>query len=298
WPLLVSVLVSLGVAQADYVKASSDKSTAEALSRAYWPQNHQLWFTAGAKLLDVERSRVEPGDVILGRGGAGVTVSKRPLPEGSVGFLRFAHVAPPGSWFSLHGNNGHQSAGFYIAGSAPVPFVIGSLPAQDYLLLKVYVPLQYCSRPTNPREVQAAAMPDLSLEPPRAEGLEDEVRAWVNEAAAPETQLGIQRQSQGKLAEAITHYRRALSVQSNNVTALNNLALILATSDKPELRDPRQAVQLASQAVNLTQARWPGLLGTLAAAHARAGQFAEAAKCAQTACVLAGVTGQREMAFR
>ena len=60
----------------------------------------------------------------------------------------------------------------------------------------------------------------------------------------------------------------------------------------------KEAVRLATRAVELTDGRRPGFIGTLAAACAQAGQFPEAVKMAATACNLARVTGQTEEAMK
>jgi serine/threonine-protein kinase len=59
---------------------------------------------------------------------------------------------------------------------------------------------------------------------------------------------------------------------------LNRVAWILATSSQATLRDAEKAVQLATRACELTQWQVPGLLDTLAAAHAEGGRFEEAVR--------------------
>ena len=88
--------------------------------------------------------------------------------------------------------------------------------------------------------------------------------------------LGILLQQTGRSQEAIAHYREALRLQPGLWPVWNNLAWILATAADPSNRDGKQAVQLAEQACALTGQREPLVLGTLAAAYAEAGRFAEA----------------------
>jgi hypothetical protein len=78
--------------------------------------------------------------------------------------------------------------------------------------------------------------------------------------------------------------------------ALNNLAWDLAASPRPELRNGRQAVQLASKAVELTGQQEPVLIGTLAAAYAEDGQFAKAVETAKKARNIALLNCQPEVA--
>jgi len=79
------------------------------------------------------------------------------------------------------------------------------------------------------------------------------------------------------------------------VDALNNLAWILATDSHAELRDGKQAVQLAARACELTHDKVPLLIGTLAAAYAEVGQFDEAVAAAQKAHDLALATGKTDI---
>jgi len=74
---------------------------------------------------------------------------------------------------------------------------------------------------------------------------------------------------------------------------LNDLALILATASKPELRNGEEAARLATKAVKLTDSRLPNFIETLAAAYAEAGQSSKATEAANAAHVLALLTGQK-----
>src|SRR5262249_54061283 len=56
----------------------------------------------------------------------------------------------------------------------------------------------------------------------------------------------------------------------------NNLAWLLATSSDASIRDGNRAMELANQAVRLSDGKDPTYLRTLAAACAEAGLFAEA----------------------
>lgn len=85
---------------------------------------------------------------------------------------------------------------------------------------------------------------------------------------------------------------------SNNPVALNNLARILATADKPEMRDGQEAVRLAAKAVELTDRREPTVIGTLAAAYAEAGQFANAVEAAHIAETLSSLTNRKDVATK
>jgi len=122
----------------------------------------------------------------------------------------------------------------------------------------------------------------------------------TNSPENPELQTRIEFADQmnkaGKSAEALQAYREAVRLHPNDPVALNNLAWSLAANPRQELRNGREAVEIASQAVELTGQHQPVLLGTLAAAYAEAGQFSKAVKMAQKARALALATDQPEVA--
>jgi tetratricopeptide (TPR) repeat protein len=108
--------------------------------------------------------------------------------------------------------------------------------------------------------------------------------------------LALALMQQHNTRKAIEHYRAALEARPNSSDALNNLAWTLATSPDPQLRDGRQAVELAERACRLTEQKRAFILGTLAAAYAEAGRFTEAVATAETAIALAEKAGDQEVA--
>jgi hypothetical protein len=96
--------------------------------------------------------------------------------------------------------------------------------------------------------------------------------------------LAFQLYNAGKFAEALQEFREAARLHPNDPLALNNLAWCLAANPRRELRNGKEAVQLASQAVELTSQQQPVFIGTLAAAYAEDGQFAKADEMAKRAC--------------
>ncbi len=97
-------------------------------------------------------------------------------------------------------------------------------------------------------------------------------------------------------AEAVTHYREALRLKPDWPEALNNLAWLLATDPSAEIRDGAEAVRLAERACDLTRRQQAVFVGTLAAAYAEAGRFADAVKAGQEAHGLAVAAGNQELA--
>ncbi len=100
----------------------------------------------------------------------------------------------------------------------------------------------------------------------------------------------------GQTAEAIQQFRRVVALRPNLVEALNNLAWMLATGPDEKLRDGAEAVRLAEQSCRLTGEQQAVPLGTLAAAYAEAGRFADAEAAAKRAIALARASGNARFA--
>jgi tetratricopeptide (TPR) repeat protein len=79
--------------------------------------------------------------------------------------------------------------------------------------------------------------------------------------------------------KAIADLGRAMELEPQNPDALNGCAWFRATCPVASYRDGGQALKTATKACELTGWNAPGLLDTLAAAHAESGDFAAAVKC-------------------
>jgi tetratricopeptide (TPR) repeat protein len=101
---------------------------------------------------------------------------------------------------------------------------------------------------------------------------------------------------QGLTREALSHYDEALRLDPDSLEAFNNAAWILATSPSAEHRDGAKAVRFGLRACELSSNSIPAMIGTLAAAYAEVGQFAEAIKSAERARDMAAAQGQGELA--
>jgi tetratricopeptide (TPR) repeat protein len=101
---------------------------------------------------------------------------------------------------------------------------------------------------------------------------------------------------QGQPAEAVPEYRESLRLNPDLPAALNDFAWLLAASASDRLRHGAEAVTLAERACQLTQYREPLLVGTLAAAYAEAGRFADAVQTAEKAIAVATAAGQKVVA--
>jgi cytochrome c-type biogenesis protein CcmH/NrfG len=80
----------------------------------------------------------------------------------------------------------------------------------------------------------------------------------------------------GRVRDAIGQYETCLQLNPDHVKACNDLAWILSCNGDPTLRNGTKAVELAMHAEQLSGGQNPVVMGTLAAAYAEAGKFAEA----------------------
>src|SRR5947207_8400638 len=110
------------------------------------------------------------------------------------------------------------------------------------------------------------------------------------------TVLAVALDEKGETAEAIYHYEKAVQISPKSISALTNLAWLLATSSNDALRDGNKAVKLAGEANELLGGTNPVVLRTLAAGYAEAGQFANAIESAEAAIQLARLSGDNSLA--
>jgi len=96
--------------------------------------------------------------------------------------------------------------------------------------------------------------------------------------AASYSNRSIHLANLGDYGRTLADLSEALRLDPSNATAYNNFAWYLATCPESALRDGAKAVAYATKACELTGWRKPNYLGSLAAAYAEAGEFAEAIK--------------------
>ncbi len=106
----------------------------------------------------------------------------------------------------------------------------------------------------------------VSIRPGVAEGLSGNETLWPIRAETFSRRKTL-------AGEALNHFRFATRLAPQSADAWNQLAIVLATDPRSELRDGRKAVETGKKACVLTQFKNPGMLETLAVAYAEAGDF-------------------------
>ncbi len=99
----------------------------------------------------------------------------------------------------------------------------------------------------------------------------------------------------GRNSEALAHWRKALAIDSDRVSAKIGAAWLLATARDASLRNGAEAVRLAESARDAEPDN-PEVLDTLAAAYAEDGQFTRASASAAQAIELAEARGNQSLA--
>jgi protein O-mannosyl-transferase len=90
-----------------------------------------------------------------------------------------------------------------------------------------------------------------------------------------------------KILRTLATRRETLRSRPDDTALLNDIAWMLATNPNASVRNGAEAVELAKRASKLSGGKEPAILGTLAAAYAETGRFAEAVETAQRALALA-----------
>jgi tetratricopeptide (TPR) repeat protein len=132
--------------------------------------------------------------------------------------------------------------------------------------------------------------------------IDEAIALWQKAAATqPEdggfhTVLGNAFLKKGLRKDAIAEYKLAARSSPQDPLPRNNLAWLLATCADASIRNGANAIDLASQAVQLSRGADPSCLRTLAAANAEAGRFSEAIKVAQRGKEIATSQGNLQLA--
>ena len=101
---------------------------------------------------------------------------------------------------------------------------------------------------------------------------------------------GIAYAYAGDAQAAKQDFARAEAMEPGSAESYNARAWLMATAPDPQMRDGKKAVESATRACVMTSWNDPDMLGTLAAAYAETGDFADAIKWQQKAVDLTSPT--------
>jgi tetratricopeptide (TPR) repeat protein len=152
------------------------------------------------------------------------------------------------------------------------------------------------------RDGNAAAHHGLAIALAQQRKVDEAIEHWKKalsiqpDNAEASNYLGVMFIHKGETDNAIAQWRQTLAFDPDNGDAAQNLAWVLATSADANLRDGREAVELAQRAVRLPGRNTAIVLRTLAAALAENNQFEEAVATAERAQRLAEAAGDNAMA--
>jgi tetratricopeptide (TPR) repeat protein len=113
--------------------------------------------------------------------------------------------------------------------------------------------------------------------------------------AKAQNNWGAALASLGRVAEALPHFREAARLAPDWTAPFNTLAWLRATHPDPALRDGAEAVTMAEQADAIAKHGDAGILDTLAAAYAEAGDFDGAISAARRALEVSVASKQGEL---
>ncbi len=105
------------------------------------------------------------------------------------------------------------------------------------------------------------------------------------------TGIGNALLQRGLVREALAHYEKALALAPHDPHSRNNIAWVLATAFDSTIRNGTRAVNLAQEAIQLSDGKEPLFFRTLAAAYAETNRFSEAISTAKQGYGIAA--GQR-----
>lgn len=124
-----------------------------------------------------------------------------------------------------------------------------------------------------------------------------QISAIFNPDAGTLTEMATLDYAAGNWRRVVADLKWSLEVKpdaASQLTALNNLAWVLATCPDASVRNGNEAIHYATQACRLTKFSQAGLMNTLGAAYAEAGRFPDAIATAETAAKLATESGDTQ----
>ena len=133
--LVVSAILSMMAAQADFHQASTARKCTEQVCAKYTTASGRLWFEGhwgfqyymqsfGAWPLDFNHSEIKSGDILIIPGQNSNVVA----PDPQTTTLLEVYKKPLFPWFATWSSK--VGASFYSTGGGPLPFAFGPIPAE------------------------------------------------------------------------------------------------------------------------------------------------------------------------
>jgi Flp pilus assembly protein TadD len=114
--------------------------------------------------------------------------------------------------------------------------------------------------------------------------------------ASARQNLNAAESERNDILNSLAEKRAATRLHPGDAARLNAVAWTLATNPNASIRNGAEAVEVALRANKLSGGNDPAILGTLAAAYAETGRFADAVRTADEAQRLATIAGNRPLA--
>lgn len=336
WPILPAGAISLLLVKADYNQADVGRTAAKELHAKHQNPGRKIWFQGhwgfqyymeqfGAAEMDINFPKMAAGEMII-LPALDNNNAIYDLPSASLRLIEAREYLPTAHCTTMSISSG---AGFYAAIWGPLPFAFGqSIRPERFYAFQLTRPfasasdlaadlsqsgaliqqwfqekkiVQYRAKlRTDPNNAEAHFQLGLFLcsrsKPSEAREHFNQILQMSPEDGPAHLQLALLAKNRQESTEAIKHYRAALHSMPDSIPAMNGLTWILSTAPDAQLRNGAEAVKLAESANELSSHNSSLVLGTLAAAYAEAGRFAEAVASAGKAIDLAQAAGDQESA--
>ena len=229
-PLVLSAAVSLFVTWADAGLAQTARTAATTIARKYGNKQGNLWFEGhwgfqyymereGGKALDVRRSRLEPGDLIV---IATNNCNIYPIPPAISKPLDTIAIRSP---IGVSTMNRSVGAGFYSDAWGPLPFGFGAVADEKYEVLSIVGRHQAPFTAVEHRKLgrEAAERGDFGT----ALGHFREAVAMSPDDPDAYIDLGVAYAQSGNMQAAIAAFKEAVRLEPQYPAAHYNLATAL-----------------------------------------------------------------------
>jgi Flp pilus assembly protein TadD len=185
--------------------------------------------------------------------------------EANEQYRQAVNIAPGNVEYQYHLGLGLIEAGQFEAAEAPLRAAIQLIPDNAILHDSLGVALSQQNKTVEAMKEYVSA---IQIQP---------------DYAKPYFNLGKSEHDKGDDTAALANFTKAIQLDPDWPEALDQMALILATCSRVELRQPGEALKLSQYANELTGNQLPAYLRTLARTYAAVGDFSNAVVTAKSA---------------